>query len=98
MANEKTPRPRVFESVSRRTYWIAIGSIVAVMIPLTWWAGWYAVREPEENLAAQVTTNDPLTEILYSPIGNFVVLLVFQFFAANLLFWLAMWLWLRVKR
>lgn len=91
-------KPRVFESISRRAYWIAIGVIVAVMIPLTWWAGWYAVREPEENLAAQVTTNDPLTEILYSPIGNVVVLLVFQFFAANLLFWLAMWLWLRVKR
>ncbi|MEM9420136.1 MAG: hypothetical protein AAGA25_13940 [Planctomycetota bacterium] len=91
-------KPRVFESISRRGYWIAIGSIVAVLIPLTWWAGWYVVREPEENVAAQVTTNDPLTEILYSPIGNVVVMLVFQFFAANVLFWLAMWLWLKVKR
>ena len=91
-------RPGVFDSISRRTYWIANGLMVAVMIPLTWWAGWYAVRETEENAAAQITTGDPLTEILYSPLGNVVVLLVLQFLAANVLLWLAMWLWLRVKR
>ncbi|MEM1109768.1 MAG: hypothetical protein AAGH99_13870 [Planctomycetota bacterium] len=97
MSGSSQPKPRVFESVSRRAYWIGIGVIVAGLIPLCWWAGWYAVKQVEENAAAQVQTNDPLTEILYSPLGNVVVLLVFQFFVANILFWSAAWVRLRFR-
>lgn len=99
MSTEKAPPPRVFEAVSRRGYWIGIGSIIAVLIAVSWWAGFYAVKVvTEENPDARVTTNDPLTEILYSPIGNAVVLLTLQFFAANIVFWAVAWVGLRLKR
>ncbi len=98
MTATKPPRPRVFEAVSRRGYWIGIGSIMAGLIGVSIWAGFYAVKVAEDNVDARVSTGDPLTEILYSPIGNAVVLLVLQYFAANLLFWPAAWVGLRLKR
>ncbi|MEO0515463.1 MAG: hypothetical protein AAF086_09255 [Planctomycetota bacterium] len=98
MTEEKPPPPRVFEAVSRRGYWIGIGSIMAVLIAVSIWAGFYAVKVAEENMDARVSTGDPLTEILYSPIGNAVVLLVLQYAAANFFFWPAAWVGLRLKR
>lgn len=96
MSSEK--HPRVFEAVSRRGYWIGIGSIMAGLIAVSWWAGFYTVKVAEENVQARVSTGDPLTEILYSPIGNAVVLLTLQYAAANFLFWPAAWVGLRLKR
>ncbi|MEM9915811.1 MAG: hypothetical protein AAF911_12690 [Planctomycetota bacterium] len=98
MADDKPAYPRVFEAVSRRGYWIGIGSIVLVLIGLSIWGGLYSVKVHEENLNAQVQTNDPLTEILYSPLGNAVVLLVLQYVLANLIFWPAAWVGLRLKK
>lgn len=91
------PRPRIFESVSRRAYWIGIGGLIIVLVGLSWWGGLYYTQVPEENIDARVRNNDPLTEILYSPIGNGLMLLVFQFFVANILFWAGVWLWLRIR-
>ncbi|MEM7626747.1 MAG: hypothetical protein AAF333_14230 [Planctomycetota bacterium] len=92
------PRVRVFESVSRRIYWIGTGVLTLALIALSWWADLYNVKTPEEHADQRVTTGDPMTEILYSPVGNAVVLLVFQFLAANVLFWVGAWVAQRVRR
>lgn len=92
------PPPRVFASVSRRTYWVGTGAITLGLAALSWWAGFYVVREAEENAAAQVTTGDPMTEILYSPLGTIVVLGVLQFLFANVLFWAGAWVALKLRR
>lgn len=95
MAQASSP-PRVFEAVPRQAFWIGIATIMAGLIALSWWGGLYEVDTATSDAEARVTTNDPMTEILYSPLGNAVVLLVLQFIAANLLFWPGVWLWLRV--
>ena len=92
------PRERVFESVTRRTYWIGTGVLTLVLAGLSWWGGLYITRTPEEHLDQRLTSNDPISQILYSPLGTVVVLLTFQFFAANLLFWLGAWVRLRLRR
>lgn len=91
------PRVRVFESVSRRTYWIGTGVLTLGLATLSWWADLYNVMTPEEHADQRITTNDPMTEILYSPLGTAIVLLVFQFFAANILFWIGAWSAQRVR-
>ncbi|MEO1236080.1 MAG: hypothetical protein AAFX76_04760 [Planctomycetota bacterium] len=83
----------LFASVSRRAFWAGTGLITLVLVGVTAWMGGYVVKVPEENLDARVTTNDPMTEILYSPVGNAVVMLVLQFLGANVLFWVGVWVW-----
>jgi hypothetical protein len=87
----------VFEAVSRKQYWLGIGLLIAGLIVLSWWMGWYVVDDEGTVAEAQVHTNDPMMEILYSPLGNAVVLLVLQYAVANLLFWGGVWVWLRVR-
>ncbi len=97
MFRESTGQIGLFGELSRRGYWIGIGVVTLGLIGLTWWMGGYAVRVAEEHAESRVTTGDPLTEILYSPIGNVVVMATLQFLAANVLLMLGLWGWRRVR-
>jgi hypothetical protein len=78
--------------LTRRGYWYCIGGIMLGLIILCIVLGYYSVNTPEENMATEVRNNDPLTVILYSPLGNATVLLVLQFLLANVLLWPTVWL------
>jgi hypothetical protein len=75
-----------------------VGGIIVVLIAVSIGAGFYAVDTATSDPEAQVRTNDPMMEILYSPLGNAVVLLVLQFAVANVLLFSGIWVWLRVRR
>lgn len=91
-------KQRVFDSVSRRAYWVGIGGVTFGLIVLSIFAGYYRVDIAEENMDTQMGGTDPMIAFLYSPLGNAVVLAVLQFLAANVLFWVGAWVWLRVGR
>ena len=84
-------------SVSPPAAWLPWAGL-SLLIGLSWWAGLYAVETAAGDAEQRVTTSDPMSEILYSPLGNAVVLLVLQFTAANVLFWAGVWVGLRVRR
>ncbi|MEM8738915.1 MAG: hypothetical protein AAGG38_10635 [Planctomycetota bacterium] len=92
---QRRQAPAVFGSVSRRAYWIGNGVLTAALAALSWWAGFYHVVVPEEHADERVTSNDPISEVLYSELGTAVVLLVFQFLLANVLFWIGAWVRLK---
>lgn len=90
------PTP-LFEAVSRRTYWIAIAPLTLLMAGLTVLAGIYDFSQPEETIGPSVRNQSAIpTEILHSPIGQVILLGVFQFLAANLVFWGGLWLWRKI--
>ena len=89
-ANPDAP-PRLFDSVSRRTYWLGVGTLMLALIVVSWWLGLYTVDAVEEQTQTRVSGGDPLGEFLYSPLGNAVVMLVMQFLLANVLFWGGAW-------
>ena len=74
-----------------------MGTLTLALIVLSWWLGLYAVEAVEEQSQTRVSGGDPLGEFLYSPLGNAVVMLVMQFLLANVLLWLGVWVWLRVR-
>lgn len=92
-------RAATFEAVSRRTYWIGVGSITLALVVLSVWLGAYEVDpvEPSEPVEG-VSRPDPLSAFLFTPLGNAVVLLLLQFIAANLVFWTGVALWRGVRR
>lgn len=75
-----------------------MAGITLGLAAVSWWAGFYQVDTAPEVAAARVTTNDPLTEILYSPLGTIVVLGVLQFLLANVVFWAGAWIFLKARR
>ncbi len=85
------PPPRLFDSLSRRTYWLGVGTLMLALIVVSWWLGLYTVEAVEEQSQTRVSGGDPLGEFLYSPLGNAVVMLVMQFVLANVLFWGGAW-------
>ena len=97
MFRESTGQIGLFSPLTRRGYWVAVSLVTAVLIVLTWLMGGYAVRIADEHAESRVSSGDPLTEIMYSPVGNIVVAAVLQFLAANVLLALAMWGWRRVR-
>ena len=93
-------RVQLFESVTRRGYWIGIGVLTAVLIGLSLWFDLYsemAMGEADPGAPA-IRQDDPVLRMLYNPVGVAVVLLVIQFMVANVLFWAGVWVWTRVRR
>ncbi|MEM6460202.1 MAG: hypothetical protein AAF710_12510 [Planctomycetota bacterium] len=95
---EPTAPPRLFESVSRRTYWVGVGVLTLALIVLSYVLGWYGIAPPVEHADERLRSDDPLNVISYSRLGNATVMLVLQFFAANCLFWFGVWVWLKFTR
>ena len=95
---QRASSPGLFGSVSRRTYWLWIGGLMLALIVLCAWAGLYYVQVPEEHADQRVRSNGPLSTILYSPVGNAVVMVALQYFAANLVFWSGLWIGAKVRR
>ncbi|MEX0884834.1 MAG: hypothetical protein WD009_00205 [Phycisphaeraceae bacterium] len=94
-----TPRRSVFESVSRRGYWLGIASIMAALILLFWLLDWYQPPEPPEDAPGRSIRRDPTgADWLYSPLGVFIIILLLQFCLANALFWPAVWLRSKIAR
>ncbi|MEM6553901.1 MAG: hypothetical protein AAF750_17430 [Planctomycetota bacterium] len=81
-----------FPAVSRRAYWIGTGILTAVLAVLSWLAGFYYAQLPETESDTRVSSGHALLELIYTPLGNATVLLVFQFLAANVLFFIGAWM------
>lgn len=82
-------RSSVTESVTRRGYWLGVGGLMLILIVLAAWAGLYHVEPQDGGGAGPAVENvDPVMQMMYSPLGMGIVLLVLQFLAANVLFWL----------
>lgn len=97
--------PSVFESVSRRTYWLWIAGLMVVLIVASIVGGFYNLEISELDVdpaggpaTPGIEHRDPITAFLYSRVGLVVILAVFQFIAANLLFWPGAWLVQRFQR
>ncbi|MEM1213755.1 MAG: hypothetical protein AAGI68_15815 [Planctomycetota bacterium] len=95
-ANRRHPKPQrnliTFPGVSRRAYWIGTGVITAVLIALSLLAGFYYTELPEGDPDTRVSSGHPILELIYTPLGNATVLLVLQFLAANVLFFIGAWM------
>ncbi len=90
----------LFESVTRRQFWIGTLTLTAGLIVASWFAGFYGVTDttpggPGED---QARAEDPLAAFLFSPLGNVVILLVLQFLTAVVLFWIVIAAWSRARR
>ncbi|MEM6392835.1 MAG: hypothetical protein AAF797_08700 [Planctomycetota bacterium] len=77
-----------FPDVSRRAYWIGTGILTAILAALSWLAGFYYTQLPETDADTRVSSGHAILELIYTPLGNATVLLVLQFLAANVLFFI----------
>lgn len=97
MFRESSRHVGAFGGLSRRGYAIAIGLLMLLLVAVTWALGGYRVSPPQPASGAAVTTDDPISQLLYSPLGSVIVAAVLQFLAANLLLMLITWGWRRTR-
>ena len=97
MFRESSRDVGVFGGLSRRGYWIAVGLLMVLLVAVTWGLGGYAVGPAGAVEGARVTRDDPVAQLMYSPVGTVVVAAVLQFLAANVLLALGAWGWRRVR-
>lgn len=83
--------------LTRQQYWLSIAGIMLGLIVLCIALGYYRVDTPEENMATEMRSNDPMSVLLYSPLGNAVVLLLLQYLLANVLLWPTVWVIAKVR-
>ncbi|MFA9477663.1 hypothetical protein ACERK3_05075 [Phycisphaerales bacterium AB-hyl4] len=91
-------RSGLAESVSRRAYWIGVGTLMVLMIILSAWTGMYSFERQEGRDGPAIENVDPVLQMMYTPLGMAIVLLILQFLFANVLFWLGAWLWYLATR
>ncbi|MEX0653769.1 MAG: hypothetical protein WD534_10470 [Phycisphaeraceae bacterium] len=91
-------RARFIEAVSRRVYWAGVAMITLVLVGLSIWGEMYDLAVEEGGGGGPAIENpDPVMRMMYTPIGVAVILLVLQFLAANVLFWVGAWGWWKLR-
>jgi|GEM_PF-2348501 len=74
-----------------------MAGLIAVFVGLSVWLGLYYTETPAENFEQQLRPTDPLSQFLYSPAGNAVMITVLQYALANVVFWPVLWLWQKIR-
>ena len=74
-----------------------MAGLIAVFIGLSIWLGLYYTQTPAENTDQQLRPTDPLSQFLYSPVGNALMITVLQYVLANVVFWPALWLGQKIR-